>query len=113
MATMVEVPLRRLTNLPTVARASAGDIRPVGRIPTRASDPRTEITRPKEIAEVELSISLIAFLGRLLLLLLLRLLQAVTAKTVKPDGIGITVRKRSDARWGCTAIPAYVSHCFY
>ncbi len=53
MATMVEVPLRRLTNRPTVARASAGDMRPVGKIPTRASDPRTEITRPKEVGEVE------------------------------------------------------------
>ena len=53
MATMVEVTLRRLTNRPTVARAAAGDMRPVLKIPTRACDPRTEITRPKEMAVVE------------------------------------------------------------
>ena len=56
MATMVDVPLRRLTNRPTVARACEGDMLLAGRMPTRASDPRTEITRPKEIAEVELGI---------------------------------------------------------
>ncbi|WP_292617419.1 MULTISPECIES: hypothetical protein [unclassified Nitrobacter] len=52
MATIVEVALRRLTDRPTVARAAAGDIRPAFRIPTRACDPRTEITRPNELAEV-------------------------------------------------------------
>ena len=53
MATMVEVTLRRLTNRPTVARAAAGDMRPVFKMPTRACDPRTEITRPNEVLEVE------------------------------------------------------------
>ncbi|WP_292614829.1 hypothetical protein [Nitrobacter sp. 62-13] len=53
MATIVEVVLRRLTDRPTVARTAAGDIRLVFRIPTRACDPRTEITRPNEVAEVE------------------------------------------------------------
>ncbi len=52
MATIVEVVLRRLTDRPTVARAAAGDIRLVFRIPTRACDPRTEITRPNELPEV-------------------------------------------------------------
>jgi hypothetical protein len=53
IATIVEVMLRRLTNRPTVARVAAGDMRPVLRIPTRACDPRTEMTRPKELAVVE------------------------------------------------------------
>ncbi|WP_438274743.1 hypothetical protein [Nitrobacter sp.] len=53
MATIVEVALlRRLTDRPTVARTAAADIRLVFRMPTRACDPRTEITRPNELAEV-------------------------------------------------------------
>ncbi|GEC14402.1 hypothetical protein NWI01_02940 [Nitrobacter winogradskyi] len=53
IATMVDVMLRRLTNRPTVARAAAIDMRPALRIPTRACDPRTEMTRPKEFWEIE------------------------------------------------------------
>ncbi|WP_245270030.1 hypothetical protein [Nitrobacter hamburgensis] len=53
IATIVEATLRRLTNRPTVARAAADDMQPVFRMPTRACDPRTEITRPKELAEIE------------------------------------------------------------
>jgi hypothetical protein len=74
-----------LTNRPTVARASLDDIRLIGRIPTRAHDPRTEMTRPKELAEVAVSI----WESRLLEHPSARLSQAVTAKTVKPSGIAV------------------------
>jgi hypothetical protein len=53
MATMVEVLQRMLTNRPTVARISETDVWLVGRSPTRARDPRTEITRPKDVTVVE------------------------------------------------------------
>ncbi|WP_249151387.1 hypothetical protein [Bradyrhizobium liaoningense] len=48
MATMIELAERMLTNRPTVARTSEIDIWPAAKSPTRASDPRTEITRPKD-----------------------------------------------------------------
>ena len=53
MATMVELVQRMLMNRPTVALISETAIRLVGSSPTRASDPRTEITRPKEVGVVE------------------------------------------------------------
>src|SRR5262249_22002522 len=49
MAMMVEFAQRMLTNLPTVPRTSDIGICPEARRPTRASEPRTEITRPKEL----------------------------------------------------------------
>jgi hypothetical protein len=52
MATMVEVAQRMLTNLPTVARTSETGIWVASR-PTRASEPRTEITRPKDVTILE------------------------------------------------------------
>src|SRR5215469_5219247 len=52
MATMVQVALRRLTKRPTVARTSASGIWLVASRPTRASDPRTEITRPRGVTEI-------------------------------------------------------------
>ena len=54
MAMMVEVAAQRmLTNRPTVALASDGPIWPVARSPSRAMEPRTEITRPKDVTMVE------------------------------------------------------------
>src|SRR6185312_7788715 len=49
IAMMVEVAQRMLTNLPTVPRTSERGIWPDASRPTRASEPRTEITRPKEL----------------------------------------------------------------
>jgi hypothetical protein len=49
MATIVEFVPRRLTKRPTVARISESAVRLVINSPTRASEPRTEITRPKEV----------------------------------------------------------------
>ncbi len=49
MATMVEVVPRRLTKRPTVARISESAVRLVINSPTRAREPRTEITRPNEV----------------------------------------------------------------
>ncbi len=53
MATMVELAQRMLTNRPTVALTSATAIWLAARSPTRASDPRTEITRPKDVTVAE------------------------------------------------------------
>jgi hypothetical protein len=49
MATMVEFAQRMLTNRPTVPLASGAAISFAANSPTRASDPRTEITRPKDV----------------------------------------------------------------
>ena len=54
MATMVEFAQRMLTKRPTVARTSERPILLVARSPTRASDPRTKITRPKDVTVIEL-----------------------------------------------------------
>jgi hypothetical protein len=57
MATMVEFAQWMLTNLPTVARASERPIWLAARSPTRARDPRTEITRPKDVTVIEPGVS--------------------------------------------------------
>ncbi|WP_213031402.1 hypothetical protein, partial [Acinetobacter baumannii] len=49
IATMTELSQRMLTKRPTVARTSEIGIRLSARSPTRASEPRTEITRPKDV----------------------------------------------------------------
>ncbi|BAL77622.1 hypothetical protein S23_44280 [Bradyrhizobium cosmicum] len=49
MATMTELAQRMLTKRPTVARTSEIGIWLSASSPTRASDPRTEITRPKDV----------------------------------------------------------------
>ncbi|WP_396604260.1 hypothetical protein ACFLEY_27610 [Bradyrhizobium sp. YCK136] len=49
IATMTELAQRMLTKRPTVARTSEIGIWLAARSPTRASDPRTEITRPKDV----------------------------------------------------------------
>src|SRR6266850_246345 len=57
MATMVEVAAQRmLMKRPTVARTSETGIGPAGRSPTRASEPRTEITRPKDVTMLNLDV---------------------------------------------------------
>jgi hypothetical protein len=50
---MVEFAQRMLTNRPTVALTSETPIWLVASSPTRARDPRTEITRPKDVTAVE------------------------------------------------------------
>ena len=57
IATMVELEQRMLTKRPTVARTSEGAIWLDAKRPTRASDPRTEITRPKDAAAIEIDMS--------------------------------------------------------
>ncbi|MFK4656377.1 hypothetical protein [Bradyrhizobium barranii] len=49
MATITELAQRMLTKRPTVARISETGIWLAASSPTRASDPRTEITRPKDV----------------------------------------------------------------
>ncbi|MHC2310426.1 hypothetical protein ACVIJ1_006896 [Bradyrhizobium elkanii] len=49
MATITELAQRILTNRPTVARISESCIWPPASSPTRACEPRTEITRPKGV----------------------------------------------------------------
>src|SRR5579864_3153861 len=53
MATITEFAQRILIKRPTVARSSEGPTWPVGINPTRACEPRTEITRPKEVTAAE------------------------------------------------------------
>jgi hypothetical protein len=53
MATMVEFAQRMLMNRPTVARTSETAILFAAKSPTRAREPRTEITRPKDVTAVE------------------------------------------------------------
>jgi hypothetical protein len=50
---MVEFAQRMLTKRPTVALISESPILLTARSPTRASDPRTEITRPKAVTVAE------------------------------------------------------------
>jgi hypothetical protein len=49
MATMVELAQRMLTKRPTVPRTSEAGIWLVASRPIRASEPRPEITRPKDV----------------------------------------------------------------
>src|SRR4051794_31677859 len=53
MATMVELAQRILTKRPTVALTWETAIWLAASSPTRARDPRTEITRPKDVTAVE------------------------------------------------------------
>jgi hypothetical protein len=57
MATMVEFAQRMLTNRPTVALTSGTAIWLAASSPTRARDPRTEITRPKDVTVVKSGMS--------------------------------------------------------
>ena len=55
-----------LTKRPTVARASETGTWPDARSPTRAREPRTEITRPKDVTVLNLDLmnwSLTAIMG--------------------------------------------------
>ena len=52
MATMTELAQRMLTKRPTVARISETRILLAASNPTRAREPRTEITRPKDVTVV-------------------------------------------------------------
>jgi hypothetical protein len=55
MAMMVEAAQRMLMKRPTVARISEAGIWCPARSPTRASEPRTEITRPKDVTAFNLA----------------------------------------------------------
>ena len=56
MAMMVEAPQRMLMKRPTVARTSETGVWPVASSPTRAREPRTEITRPKDVTVLNLDV---------------------------------------------------------
>ena len=74
MATMVEVAQRMLTKRPTVARVSEIGIWFAANTPTRAREPRTEITRPKAVTMIDLGIVKEVF----------SLWQSVAGQRVKP-----------------------------
>src|SRR5262249_17085414 len=77
MAMMVEFAQRMLTKRPTVPRTSEIDICwAAARSPTRASEPRTEITSPKELTGTTWYVSNYPA----------RTMQIVLAQTVKPAG---------------------------
>lgn len=75
IAMMDEFAQRMLTNPPTVARTSEGPIWLAARSPTRARDPRTEITRPKDVTVLNLACH---GWGQAVIM------QAVIGETVKP-----------------------------
>src|SRR5258708_1654461 len=81
IATIVELAQRMLTNLPTVPRTSESGIWPDARRPTRASEPRTEITRPKELT--------LSNLGMSKKWIPPDTMRAVLAQTVKRAGPGV------------------------
>src|SRR6201992_2783819 len=83
MATMVELAQLKVTNRPTVARTAERPIWLDARSPTRARDPRTEITRPKDVTVLEPGMSLIVFQSNTM--------HAVVGETVKP---GASNRRR-------------------
>src|ERR1700748_2982102 len=85
---MVEFEQRMLTNRPTVARTSVWLIWLAARRPTRAREPRTEITRPKDAVAAAIDMSEIrvaapfCFAG-LCMRLLEKLLSPGTRNTLK------------------------------
>src|SRR3981189_3648684 len=80
IATIVEFEQRMLTNRPTVARTSVWLIWLAPRRPTRAREPRTEITRPKDAVAAEIDISKI----RVAAPFVCPTMQGVIRETVKP-----------------------------
>ena len=75
MAMMVEVAAQRmLTNRPTVALTSDPPVWPAASSPSRAMEPRTEITRPKDVTMYEPGLSGVG---------LRNTMQAVVGETVK------------------------------
>src|SRR3984885_8918475 len=90
IATIVEFEQRMLTNRPTVARTSVWLSWLAARRPTRAREPRTEITRPKDavavaIDMIENSRRRALCFARLWMGLLEKLLSPGTSNTVKTE----------------------------
>ena len=69
-----------LMKRPTVARTSETGIWPAASSPTRAREPRTEITRPKDVTVLNLDVMRLG---------LAPLWAAPTSETVKPAGFRI------------------------
>src|ERR1700728_4101089 len=109
IATMMEFAQRMLTNLPTVALTSETPISLAARSPTRASEPRTEITRPKDVTVVEpgmvwIGVNASAIGG---------LSQTVAGETVKRGEVRERLIVRIPVRvWYCRRAPAGCFHCF-
>src|ERR1700712_631991 len=83
IATIVEFEQRMLTKRPTVARTSEGASWLDANRPTRARDPRTEITRPNDGAvEIDMSGK-----SRRRALLFCPTMQGVIGETVKPRNL--------------------------
>src|SRR3954471_19812012 len=80
IATIVEFEQRMLTNRPTVARTSVWLNWLAARRPTRAREPRTEITRPKDAVAAEIDMSKI----RVAAPFVCPTMQGVIGETVKP-----------------------------
>src|SRR3954470_21377747 len=84
IATIVEFEQRMLTNRPTVARTSVWLIWLAATRPTRAREPRTEITRPNDAVASEIDMSKFASPRPLFC----QTMQGVTGETVKPGNVG-------------------------
>jgi hypothetical protein len=103
IATIVEFEQRMLTNRPTVARTSVWLIWLAARRPTRAREPRTEITRPKDAVADAIDMSKIRVAAPFVLpdycmALLEKLLSPGTCKTIKTEAFSPASRESAIAR---------------
>jgi len=92
---MVEAPQRMLMKRPTVARTSETGVWPVASSPTRAREPRTEITRPKDVTVFEpgcLEMGLAQY-GQFQLAKRLSRRDSASAKSA-PSGSGFVLQQR-------------------
>ena len=86
---VVVVVQRMLMKRPTVARSSeAGNCWPDARSPTRASEPRTEITRPKDVTVLNLDLMGPAYVAIVCLYLTATALTLCIVAPVKPQAAG-------------------------
>src|ERR1019366_6705926 len=99
MAMMTELAQRMLTKRPTVALMADRPSWLAARSPTRAREPRTEITRPKDVTVVEPGMSRMGIRTAIM--------QAAAGETVKPGYVGLRkIRGISVRVWCGRSIPA-------
>src|SRR6516165_2212869 len=92
MATTVEAPHRIETKRPTVARISDSGSSLAASMPTRAKEPRTEITRPRDVTAIEPGKS-VKRCVRLWLASLEKLLSRRTRQSVKSAALSRLTRR--------------------
>src|ERR1700749_4463268 len=101
MATIVELAQRMLTKRPTVALTSEMPSLLAARSPTRAREPRTEITRPKDVTCIE------PVMG----IALARTMEGSAGETVKPTKHALAKICDNSAAYFTAARRCGGSHC--